>query len=187
MLVPRPETEHLVDAALARLEGVASPAVLDLGTGSGAIALAIKAERPDATVVGADASLDALEAARANGERLGLDVEWVRSDWLAALGERTFDAILCNPPYVESGDPHLDELAHEPRAALDGGPDGLDSIRAVLRGAPGRLSPGGVLILEHGSGQQADVIALAARAGFDTAEAGRDLAGCDRYVVLGRR
>lgn len=187
VLVPRPETEHLVDAALARLEGVASPAVLDLGTGSGAIALAIKAERPDATVVGADASLDALEAARANGERLGLDVEWVRSDWLAALGERTFDAILCNPPYVESGDPHLDELAHEPRAALDGGPDGLDSIRAVLRGAPGRLSPGGVLILEHGSGQQADVIALAARAGFDTAEAGRDLAGCDRYVVLGRR
>jgi len=184
VLVPRPETEHLVDAALARLERVAAPAVLDLGTGSGAIALAMKAERPDAAVVGVDASVDALAVARANGERLGLDVEWVRSNWFAALGGRTFDAILCNPPYVESGDPHLDALAHEPRAALDGGPDGLDAIRAVLRDAPARLSPGGALIVEHGSGQQADVIALAARTGFDVAEGGRDLAGRDRYVVL---
>ncbi len=184
VLVPRPETEHLVEAALARLENVASPAVLDVGTGSGAIALAIKAERPDARVVAVDASDAALAVARANGARLGLDVEWVLSDWFTAVRDRTFDAIVCNPPYVASGDPHLVRLAHEPRAALDGGPDGLDAIRAVLRGAPPRLRDGGVLCVEHGSDQQDDVVALAAEAGFDVVERGRDLAGRDRCVVL---
>src|SRR5690606_16171199 len=140
--------------------------VLDAGTGSGAIALAIKSERPDAAVVAVDASDAALAIARANAKRLGLDVEWLASDWFAAVGERTFDVIVSNPPYVESGDPHLDALVHEPRAALDGGPDGLDAIRALLAGAPARLKPGGVLIVEHGSGQQGRVIALAAAAGF---------------------
>ena len=184
VLVPRPETEHLVDAALERLDGTASPAVLDLGTGSGAIALAVKSERPDAEVVAVDASRDALAVARANGARLGLDVEWLHSDWFAGLGDRAFDAILCNPPYVESADPRLGALAHEPRSALDGGPDGLDAIRAVLREAPARLRPRGALIVEHGSDQQARVIALAVAAGLHPAEAGRDLAGRDRYVVL---
>jgi len=186
VLVPRPETEHVVDAALAALSGIASPDVLDAGTGSGAIALAIKSERPDAAVVAVDASEAALAIARANAERLGLDVEWLASDWFAAVGERTFDVIVSNPPYVESGDPHLDALAHEPRAALDGGPDGLGAIRALLAGAPARLKPGGVLIVEHGSGQQGRVIAVAAAAGFELAEGGRDLAGHDRYVVLRR-
>lgn len=187
VLVPRPETEHLVDAALARLDGVASPQVLDLGTGSGAIALAIKAERPDASVVAVDASDAALDVARANGARLGFAVEWRSSDWFAAVRDRTFDAILCNPPYVASGDPHLAGLAHEPRAALDGGPDGLDAIRVVLRDAPPRLRADGVLIVEHGSEQQADVAALAVAAGLDVVERGRDLAGLDRYVVLARQ
>jgi len=186
VLVPRPETEHLVDAALARLESIPSPAVLDLGTGSGALALAIKSERPDACVVAVDASDAALEVARANGARLGLDVEWRLSDWFAAVGDLTFDAIVCNPPYVASGDPHLAGLAHEPRAALDGGPDGLDAISKVIDGAPARLRDGGVLILEHGSEQQDDVVALAAAAGFGVVERGRDLGGRDRYVVLAK-
>src|SRR5690606_6621094 len=113
VLVPRPETEHLVDAALARLANVERPSVLDLGTGSGALALAIKHERRDAIVVGADASADALTIARANGERLGLEVEWLESDWFAALAGRTFDCIVCNPPYLASDDPHFARLGFE--------------------------------------------------------------------------
>src|SRR5690606_3689969 len=127
------------------------------------------------------ASGAALAVARMNGERLGLAVEWLLSDWFAALGDRTFDAILCNPPYISSDDPHLDALTHEPRAALDGGPDGLDAVRTVLAEAPARLRPRGCLIVEHGSGQQARVIALAAAVGLKVAEGGRDLAGHDRY------
>src|SRR5690606_20936546 len=133
------------DAALAARSGIASPDVLDAGTGSGAIALAIKSERPDAAVVAVDASEAALAIARANAERLGLDVEWLASDWFAAVGQRTFDVIVSNPPYVESGDPHLDALAHEPRAALDGGPDGLGAIRALLAGAPAPCRVGGAV------------------------------------------
>src|SRR5690606_5841786 len=136
VLVPRPETEHVVEAALARIADVAEPHVLDLGTGSGAIALAIKHERRDASVVGVDASREALEIARANGERLGLAVDWRLSDWFDALRGRTFRAIVCNPPYLASDDPHFARLGFEPRAALDGGPDGLDAIRRVLDGAP---------------------------------------------------
>ncbi len=194
VLVPRPETEHLVEAALARLAAVQRPRVLDLGTGSGAIALAIKSARPDAAVTGADVSEAALAVARANGRRLGLDVEWLVSDWCAALGARSFSAIICNPPYVASDDPHLVQLAHEPRAALDGGPDGLDAIRKILRDAPRHLdhrgddsrADDGLLLLEHGVGQQQRIIELAAAAGFELLEAGRDLAGLDRFVVLAR-
>jgi len=186
VLVPRPETEHVVDAALARLAGVAEPSVLDLGTGSGAIALAIRHERRDAIVVGVDSSGEALEIARANGERLGLAVEWRQSDWFCALRGRTFRAIVCNPPYLASGDPHFARLGFEPRAALDGGPDGLDAIRRVLDGAPAHLEADGVLIIEHGHEQQAAVAALAERAGFDVLDAGRDLESRPRYVVLRR-
>ncbi|MFO7285921.1 MAG: peptide chain release factor N(5)-glutamine methyltransferase [Gammaproteobacteria bacterium] len=185
VLVPRPETEHLVDAALARLANVERPSVLDLGTGSGALALAIKHERRDAIVVGADASADALTIARANGERLGLEVEWLESDWFAALAGRTFDCIVCNPPYLASDDPHFARLGFEPRAALDGGPDGLYAIRRVLADAPAHLDAGGVLILEHGYTQQDAIIALAARCGLAVLDAGRDLEGRPRYVVLG--
>lgn len=186
VLVPRPETEHLVDAALARLAGLTEPSVLDLGTGSGAVALAIKHERPDARVVGADASGAALDVAKANGARLGLDVEWLQSDRYAALAKRVFRCIVCNPPYLASDDPHFAGLEHEPRGALDGGSDGLDAIRWLLRGAPAHLSPDGVLLVEHGNAQQDAVVALAGAAGLATLERGRDLAGRPRYVVLGR-
>lgn len=185
VLVPRPETEHLVDAALARLANVERPSVLDLGTGSGALALAIKHERRDAIVVGADASADALTIARANGERLGLEVEWLESDWFAALAGRTFDCIVCNPPYLASDDPHFASLGFEPRAALDGGPDGLDSIRRVLANAPAHLDAGGVLILEHGYRQQDAVAGLAERVGLEVLELGLDLEGRPRFVALG--
>lgn len=187
VLVPRPETEHLVEEALARLPApsAARPAVLDLGTGSGALALAIKEQRPDAAVTGADASPEALAIARANGRRLGLDVEWVESQWFDALAGRRYAAILCNPPYVASGDPHLAELVRfEPRAALDGGPDGLDAIREVLHGAPRHLEPGGLLLLEHGYDQQAAVVALAVGQGLEQLKAAQDLGGRDRYIVL---
>lgn len=184
VLVPRPETEHLVEAALARLANAARPAVLDLGTGSGAIALAIKRQRPDAEVVGVDASRAALEVAGSNGARLGLEVEWLESEWFAALGGRRFACIVCNPPYLVSADPHFETLRFEPREALDGGPDGLDAIRRVLRDAPAHLEPGGVLLIEHGYEQQAAVVELAACAGFEVLEAGRDLEGRPRYVVL---
>jgi release factor glutamine methyltransferase len=186
VLVPRPETEHLAEAALARFAEWRRPAVLDLGTGSGALALAIKRERPDAVVVGADSSEAALRVARANGMLLGLDVEWVLSDWFAALGGRRFAAIVCNPPYLESGDPHFETgIAFEPRAALDGGADGLGAIRRVLRDAPAHLEPGGVLLLEHGHAQQRAVCGLAAECGCEVLDAARDLAGRDRYVVVG--
>ncbi|MBN1240971.1 MAG: peptide chain release factor N(5)-glutamine methyltransferase [Gammaproteobacteria bacterium] len=220
VLVPRPETEHLVEEALARLpppaagsrgatrvaqaatravardaargaadgaslENRRGPAVLDLGTGSGALALAVKQQRPDAAVTGADSSLAALAVARANAAKLGLDVLWVESSWFDALGGRRYDAILCNPPYVRSGDPHFDgPLRFEPRAALDGGPDGLDAIREILAAAPRHLEPRGLLLLEHGYDQQAAVAALASEMGFERLAAGRDLAGRERYVVL---
>ncbi|HEX7079511.1 MAG TPA: peptide chain release factor N(5)-glutamine methyltransferase [Gammaproteobacteria bacterium] len=193
VLVPRPETEHLVDEALARLPPAAEApgrdvVVLDLGTGSGALALALKRQRPDLRVVGADRSAAALRVARANGERLGLDVCWVRSDWLAAFREAAFDAILCNPPYVRSGDPAFERgLRFEPRDALDGGADGLDAIRQVLAGAGRHLKPSGLLLLEHGHDQRADVAAIARAHGLVLVAAGRDLAGVDRYAVFARR
>src|SRR5690606_29521669 len=137
-----------------------------------------------AAVVGTDSSEAALAVASANGARLRLDVEWVRSDWFDSLGSRRFEAIISNPPYVASGDPHLSRLCHEPRAALDGGADGLDAIRAILRAARRWLVPGGWLIVEHGAGQQSRIIEIALAAGFELDEAGRDLAGIDRFVVL---
>jgi release factor glutamine methyltransferase len=189
VLVPRPETEHLVDEVLARLPPAsdAMPAVLDLGTGSGALALAVKQQRPDVDVTGVDSSAAALAVARANGARLGLDVRWIESRWFDALGGRRYDAILCNPPYVRSDDPHFaGPLRFEPRAALDGGPDGLGAIRAVLDTAPSHLVPGGLLLLEHGYDQQRAVAALAAERGLERLAWGRDLGGRDRYLVLGK-
>jgi len=193
VLVPRPETELVVDWA-AELIDVASPAagasaipaVVDLGTGSGAIALAIKRLRPAARVTATDASAAALAVARRNAKRIGLAVELVDGSWWAAVEARRFDIAVANPPYVAAGDPHLAELRHEPRAALTPGGDGLGALRTIAAGAPDHLFPGGWLVVEHGFDQGPAVRRLLAEAGLAAVETGRDLAGLER-ATAGRR
>ena len=183
--MPRPETELLVDAVLERFEDGVRFRLLDLGTGSGALAIAIGHARPNAEVWAADASEEALSVARRNAERLGVNaVRWVRTDWFASLGGESFDAIVCNPPYVRSADAAHGTLAFEPRLALDGGADGLDAIRVLLPVTREHVVVGGWLLLEHGFEQRAAIQALASAAGFTLVDARRDLAGHDRMVVL---
>ncbi|HLF12880.1 MAG TPA: peptide chain release factor N(5)-glutamine methyltransferase [Gammaproteobacteria bacterium] len=185
VLIPRPETELLVEEILARFPRSNAHAVLDLGTGSGALALAIKQHRPAADVWAVDVSGSALTIARGNALRLGLDVHWVQSDWFAALDGRRFDAILCNPPYVRSDDAALSgALSFEPRLALDGGSDGLQALRVLLDQAPAHLTADGLLLLEHGYDQRSAVLELGAAAGFDAIATRGDLAGHERMVVL---
>jgi release factor glutamine methyltransferase len=188
VLVPRPETEALVERCLRLLEAAEAPRVLDVGTGSGAIALALKAARPDAAVTACDVSADALAVAAANADALGLDVELVHSDLLGALGGRRFDVVASNPPYV--ADAELDGLEpevarFEPRIALAAGADGLDVLRRLIAAAPGALLPGGWLVCECGAGQAEPVAGLMAEAGAAETAAAPDLAGIDR-VVSGR-
>ena len=181
VLVPRPETELLVEWALAALAGRDRPAVLDLGTGSGAIALALALERPDAEVTAIDASPGALEVAQRNAARHGLgNIRFLAGDWFGPVGEARFDAIVSNPPYVAAADPALAALAHEPRAALVAGDDGLAALAAICAGAPPRLAHAGCLIVEHGASQGASVRALMARSGLEGAATRRDLAGRER-------
>jgi release factor glutamine methyltransferase len=180
-LIPRPETELLVELALARLPQAGR--VVDLGTGSGAIALAIAKERPDATVVAVDASADALAVAGRNARRLGLDrVRFVHGDWLSPLADEGFDVIVSNPPYIESSDRHLGEgdLRFEPVAALASGPDGLDDIRRIADASLGRLHGGGSLLLEHGWNQGQAVRDVLERAGFVEVFTAPDLEQRDR-------
>jgi release factor glutamine methyltransferase len=177
VLVPRPDTETLVEWAL-ELAGE-QPRVIDLGTGSGAIALAIKQQRPGAKVEAVDVSQDALEVAMANATRLGLEVQFRQSSWLDGVDAR-YDLIVSNPPYVASADPHLAALSHEPAQALASGPDGLRDIRAIIGQAPPRLKPGGWLLLEHGWDQAAAVRGLLQAAGFRAVASRRDLAGIER-------
>ena len=179
VLSPRPDTEVLVEWALAVLAGTPSPAVADLGTGSGAIALAIKHARPDAHVTAVDASPGALEVARTNADRHGLGIHCMHGHWLRGIEQR-FDLLVSNPPYVAEADPHLDALAHEPRMALAAGRDGLDDIREIVAEAPSHLAPGGWLLLEHGWDQAATVRALLAQAGFSDIASRPDLAGIER-------
>lgn len=188
-LIPRPETERLVELSLARLPADAPCRVADLGTGSGAIALAIARERPMAAVVATDASKAALAVAVANAQRNGIDNTWFRrGDWCEALGRERFDVIASNPPYIALGDPHLDQgdLRHEPPDALASGDDGLDAIRRIVRDAPAHLAPAGWLLLEHGWDQGQAVRVLLAAAGFVDVGTEPDLEGRDR-VSLGRR
>lgn len=183
VLVPRPETELLVEHALVGLPAE-NASVLDLGTGSGAIALAIKRERAGCEVVGVDVCASALAVARANAARLGLDVQFLESDWFAALDGKGFDAIVANPPYVASGDPAFAGLVHEPRRALDGGPDGLDAYRQIFARAPAHLKAGGALLVEHGADQRAALTDMAPAAGLAVAAIVDDLAGLPRLLVL---
>ena len=180
VLDPRADTETLVDWALALLPADAPRRVLDLGTGSGAIALAIAQQRPLAQVVAVDASADALAVARANAERLGLRVDMRLGDWLTPVAGERLDLIVSNPPYIADTDPHLPALAHEPRQALVSGADGLDDIRRIVAQAPAHLAPGGWLLLEHGWDQAGAVRALLSAAGFAQVQSRRDLAGIER-------
>jgi release factor glutamine methyltransferase len=180
VLVPRPETELLVDWALEHLAGRQAPRVLDLGTGSGAIALAVKAACPMAVVTAVDRSEEALAIARGNSRRLGLAVDWRAGDWWGAVAGERFDLVVSNPPYVAVGDPHLPALRHEPASALVAGPAGLDDLQRIVAGAPDGLAPGASLLLEHGHDQGAAVRALLAEAGFRDVHTRQDLAGLDR-------
>ena len=193
VLVPRPETEGLVDWALEVLAGAladrAGPEVADLGTGSGAIALAIARDCPRARVTATDASPAALAVARANGNALRLPVRWClgsQGDWWQPLGGATFDLLVSNPPYVAEGDPHLDALRHEPVSALVAGSDGLEDLRQLCAGAARHLRPGAWLLLEHGHDQGEAVRQALTAGGLVDVSTRRDLAGLDR-CSWGRR
>lgn len=184
VLVPRPDTEALVDAAIDWLAD-RTARVLDLGTGSGAIALALKSARPQLAVTAVDDAADALAVARDNGARLGLAIRWLESDWFAALGGERFDLIVSNPPYVRSADEHFERgLAFEPRHALDGGVDGLDAYRAILAAAAAHLNPDGLILLEHGYDQRDALAGLGRTLGYRVASLHDDLAGLPRAIGL---
>lgn len=186
VLVPRPETEILVDKALALLPERHAATVLDLGTGSAAIALAIKQARPDVEVTAVDASEEALGFAQRNATAHGLYIRSMQSDWFDGVEGDTFDVVVANPPYVESDDPVLrDALRHEPRAALDGGKDGLDAIRAIVAAATGYLRVDGWLLVEHGEDQGDATRKLAEQAGYRDVGTLKDLAGRDRVLSAG--
>jgi release factor glutamine methyltransferase len=188
VLVPRPDTETLVDWALellrGELPGVAQPAVLDLGTGSGAIALALKSAFPSARVWAGERSADALAVARANAVRLGLDLRFVQGDWWDALDAEpdapAFDLVVSNPPYIAADDPHLAALAHEPLCALVAADDGLADIVRIATGAGGRLRAGGWLLFEHGRDQADAVRAILRQAGFGDVRTRTDIEGRPR-------
>lgn len=176
VLIPRPETELLVDLALAQ-----DPAsVLDLGTGSGAIALAIKRHLPKAKVVATDSSLAALGVARRNATKLNLEIDFRHGRWFEPVAGERFELVVSNPPYVANGDPHLPALRFEPHGALVAGTDGLEAIRDIVQQAAAHLRPGGWLLLEHGQGQEAGVRALLTGAGLASVRTWPDLAGIPR-------
>ena len=187
VLVPRPETEHLVDWALELLDGAlhdrAAPRVIDLGTGSGAIAIAVRHAHPAADMTATDASEAALAVARDNAQRLGLAIRFAAGSWWSAVPGAAgagFDLALSNPPYIAERDPHLAALNHEPAAALTPGGDGLGALRAIIAGAAQRLAPGGWLLVEHGFDQADAVQALLQAHGFASIETRADLAGQPR-------
>ena len=183
VLIPRPETELLVEFALEHLPS--SGSLLDLGTGSGAIALAVKQQRPDVRVTAVEQSPAALVIARENAARHGLEIEVLQGNWFDPLPDRRFDMVVSNPPYVAAGDRHLEQgdLRFEPRAALVGGTDGLDAIREIALRAPGHFLAGGWLAIEHGLGQDSAVRNLLTEIGLESVSSRPDLAGIARITV----
>lgn len=187
-LIPRPDTELLVEAALACIPADTAWKIADLGTGSGAIALAIASERLLCRVIATDSSRAALDVARENAAQLGLgNIEFCCGNWFGSLANARFHLIVSNPPYVREGDPHLDEgdVRFEPRRALVSGPDGLDAIRHIVEQAPAHLLPDGWLLLEHGYNQAGAVRGLFDTRGFKSVRSLRDLSGQER-VTLGQ-
>lgn len=183
VLIPRPETELLVDFALEKLPR--KGALLDLGTGSGAIALAVKHARPDAVVTAVEQSDAAMAVARANAARHSLAIEFLQGSWLEPLGARRFDVIVTNPPYIAEGDPHLTQgdVRFEPRSALVAGPDGLSEIRRIVRDVSAHLVEGGWLAIEHGHDHATPVRELLEEAGLAAVGSRPDLAGIARISV----
>ena len=180
-LIPRPDTETLVDWALELVNALPGhPSVADLGTGSGAIALAIKAACPRVQITAIDFSAEALAVARANGERLGLAVDWRHGNWFEPLAGRRFDLVVSNPPYIAGDDPHLATLRHEPLTALTPGGDGLGDLQTLIDAAPQHINDGGWLLMEHGWDQAEAVAARLAARGFAQATLRRDLGGRPR-------
>ena len=182
VLIPRPDTELLVELALARIPPDQAVDILDLGTGSGCIAITLALERPNAHVTAVDRSTEALAVARANADLLDARVEFLTSDWFAALAERRFDLIVSNPPYIAAADPHLanGDVRFEPLSALTAGPDGLDDLRQLARTAATHLKTGGTLLLEHGYDQGPACLNLLRAAGFSSLQQAEDLAGHPR-------
>ena len=180
VLVPRPETELLVDWALARLKGQTAPSAVDLGTGSGAIAIALCHRRPDAHVTAVEVDAAALATARGNATTLGTPIEFIEGNWWQALPGRRFDLAVSNPPYIAGDDPHLPDLSHEPRLALTPGGDGLNALRQIVDAAPAHLASDAWLLLEHGHDQGAAVRRLLSDRGFENVQTRQDLAGLDR-------
>ncbi|MBS1132097.1 MAG: [protein release factor]-glutamine N5-methyltransferase [Proteobacteria bacterium] len=182
VLIPRPETEVLIELALEKLPGLAAPKVVDLGTGSGIVAISLALESPAATVVAVDLSAEAISVARNNAGRLGARIDFRQGDWFSPLAGEHFDLIVSNPPYVADGDPHLalNGLPFEPRMALTDGADGLSCIRHIVADAADHLAPGGWLLFEHGYDQGEASRNLLTAAGFKAASTFPDLAGIDR-------
>ncbi|MBA5604919.1 peptide chain release factor N(5)-glutamine methyltransferase [Duganella sp. FT3S] len=182
VLIPRPETELLVELALERLPPQGS--VLDMGTGSGAIAVALAHSRPDAAVTALDVSADALAVARRNASTNGARVTFLQSDWFGALAHERYDLIVSNPPYIASGDRHLDEgdLRFEPAGALTDHADGLSALRTIVAGAARHLAPQGWLLMEHGYDQSAAVQQLLRAQGYTEVQSWADLAGIARVT-----
>ncbi len=185
VLIPRPETEHLVEIALEKIHHIPNPKILDLGTGSGAIALALATERPDATIIAADASATALTIAQANKTKYQLDnVQLLQSDWFGAISAMHFNLIVSNPPYIETNDPHLQgDIHYEPQQALTSGVDGLDAIRTIVTQAKAYLKPDSFLILEHGYNQGNRVRDLLTEASFNHVKSIKDYTQIERLSL----
>lgn len=182
VLIPRPETEVLIELALEKMQGLAAPKVVDLGTGSGIVAISLALECPAAAIAAVDLSKQAISVARNNAGRLRASVDFRAGDWYMPLAGERFDLIVSNPPYVADGDPHLalNGLPFEPQMALTDGADGLECIRRIVAGAADHLNPGGWLLFEHGYDQGEASRNLLTAAGFKSASTFPDLAGIDR-------